>query len=170
MKDKKSITITNAFQKILDESSRRPNKMWVDKDNKFYNRSMTSWLEKNATEMYLTHNERKFIVSERFIRTLNNKIYKYIISISKIVYIYKLNGIINKYNNIYHRTTKMKSVDVKPSIYIDFSKENHKEGPKFDQVRISKEENIFAKCYVPNWSGKVSVIKKVKNIVSWTFY
>ena len=65
----------------------------------------------------------------------------------------------------------MKPVDVKSSIYIDFSKENNKEGPKFkfgDHVRISKYKSIFAKCYVPNYSEEVFVIKKVKNTVSWT--
>ena len=65
----------------------------------------------------------------------------------------------------------MKPADVKSSIYIDFNKENNKEGPKFkfgDHVRISKYKSIFAKCYVPNYSEEVFVIKKVKNTVSWT--
>ena len=52
LKDKKGNTITNAFQKILDKSNLKPNKIWVDKGNEFYNRSMKSWLEKNAIEMY----------------------------------------------------------------------------------------------------------------------
>ena len=54
LKDKKGITITNAFQKILDESNRKPKKIWVDKDSDFYNRSMKSWLQDNDIEMYLT--------------------------------------------------------------------------------------------------------------------
>ena len=57
LKDKKGIAITNAFQKVLDESNRKPNKIWVDKGSEFYNRSMKSWLEKNNIEMYSTHNE-----------------------------------------------------------------------------------------------------------------
>ena len=79
----------------------------------------------------------------------------------------KLDDIVNKYNT-YHRTIKMKPVDVKSSTYINFNKENNKEGPKFkvgDLVRISKYENIFAKGYVPNWSEEVFVIIKVKIIV-----
>ena len=67
LKDKKSITITNAFQKTLKECNRKPNKIWVDKRSEFYNRSMKSWLEKNAIGMYLTHNEGKSAVAERFI-------------------------------------------------------------------------------------------------------
>ena len=92
--------------------------------------------------------------------------------VSKNVYIDKLDDIINKYNNTYQRTIKMKPVDVKPSIYIDFNKENNKEGPKVkvvDHVRISKYKNIFAKVFVPNWSEEVFVIKKVRNTVPWTY-
>ena len=76
---------------------------------------MKSWLEKNDIEMYSTHNEGKSVIAKRFIRTLKNKIYKYMASISKNVYIDKLDEIVNKYNNTYHRTIKLKPVDVKPT-------------------------------------------------------
>ena len=56
LKAKKGITITNAFQKILDESNHKPNKIWVDKGSEFYNRSIKSWLEKDAIKMYSTRN------------------------------------------------------------------------------------------------------------------
>ena len=72
--------------------------------------------------MYSTHNEGKSAVAERFIRTLKNKIHKYITSISKNVYIDKLDDIVNKYNNTYHSTIKMKPVDVKSSTYVDSRK------------------------------------------------
>ena len=65
---------------------------------------MKSWLEKNDIEMYSAHNETKSVVAERFLRALRNKIYKYMTSISKNVYVDKLNDIINKYNNTCHRT------------------------------------------------------------------
>ena len=93
-------------------------------------------------------------------------------SVSKTVYIDKLDDIVNKYNNTYHRTIKMKPVDVKSSTYIDSSKEINDEDPNFkigDIVRISKHKNILAKSYVPNWSEKAFVIKKVKNTVPWTY-
>ena len=89
---------------------------------------------KNDIEIYSTHNEGKSDFSERFIRTLKNKIYKYMTSTSKNVHIDKLDDIVNKYNNTYHRIIKMKPVDVKPSSFIDFDKENNKEGPKFKVV------------------------------------
>ena len=83
-KDKNGITVTNAFQKILDESNRKPNKILVDKCSEFYNRSMKPWLEKNAIEISSTRNEEKSVVAERFIRILKNKIDKYMTSISKM--------------------------------------------------------------------------------------
>ena len=67
LKDKKAITITNAFQKILDESNRKSNKIWVDKGSEFYNTSMKSFLQNNVIEMYSIHNEGKSVIAERFI-------------------------------------------------------------------------------------------------------
>ena len=89
----------------------KPNKMWINKGSEFYNRSMKSWLEKNDMEMHSTQNQGKHAIAERFIRTLKNKIYHYRISISKNVYIDKLDDIVDKYNNTY-RTIKMKLIDV----------------------------------------------------------
>ena len=82
LKDKNSITITNAFQKILDESNRQRNEILVDKGSEFCNISMKSWLEKNGIQMYSIHIEGKSVVAKRLIRTLKNKIYKYITSVS----------------------------------------------------------------------------------------
>ena len=82
---------------------------------------MKSWLEKNAIEMYSVHKEEKSVVTERFLRILKNKIYKYTTSISKNVCIDKLDDIVNEQNNTYHKTIKIKPADVKPSIYFGFS-------------------------------------------------
>ena len=117
LKDKKGITVTNVFQKILKESNRKPNKIQVDKGSEFYNNSFKKWLKDNDVEMYSTQNEGKSVVAERFIKTLKTKICKYISSISKNVYIDKLNDIVNEYNNKYHRTIKMKPVYVKDNTY-----------------------------------------------------
>ena len=141
LKDKKGISIVNAFQKILKESDRKPNKIWVDKGSEFYNNSFKKWLKNNDIEMYSIHNEGKSVVAERFIRTLKTKIYKYLTSVLKNVYIDKLDDIVGEYNNTYHRTIKMKPVDVKDNTYIDFKKEVNDKDPKFkvgDHVRISK--------------------------------
>ena len=86
LKDKKDVTITNAFQKILHGFKRKLNKIWVDKRSKFYNNSFKKWLKDNNIEMYSAHNEGKSVVAERFIKTLKTKIYKYMTSISKNIY------------------------------------------------------------------------------------
>ena len=75
LKDKKDITITNAFQKNVKKSYRKPNKIWVDKGSEFYHRSIKSWLEKNDIEIYSTHYKEKSVITERLIRALKNKIY-----------------------------------------------------------------------------------------------
>ena len=109
-----------------------------------------------------THNEEKADIAEIFITTLKNK---YVTSVSKNVYSDKLDDIVKKYNNIYHSTTKMKPVDAKSNTHIYSSKGINDEDVKFktvDIVRISKYKNIFAKCYVPNWSEDVFVSTKVK--------
>ena len=96
--------------------------------------------------MYSKHNEGKSVIAERFIRTLKTKIYKCMNSVSKNVYVDKLDDIVNKFNNTYRRTIKMKPVDVKDDTYIDSVKEVNDKDPKFkvgDHVRISKYKNIF---------------------------
>ena len=105
--------------------------------------------------MYSVHNEGKSVVAERVIRTLKNKMYKYMTAISKNVYIDKLDDIVNEYNNTYHRTLKMKPIDVKDNTYTDFQKEVNNKDPKLkisDHIRISKYKIIFSKGYTPNWS------------------
>ena len=122
--------------------------------------------------MYSTHNEGKSVIAQTFIRTLKSKIYKYMTSISKNVYIDKLDDIVDEYNNTYHTTIKMKPIDVKDNTYINTSKEINNKDPKSkvgDHVRISKYKNIFAKGYISNWSEEVFVIKKVRNTIPWTY-
>ena len=172
LKDEKGISIVNACQSILNKSKRKPNKIWVDKGSEFYNASFKKWLQDNDIFMYSTNNEGKSVVAERFIRTLKSKIHKYMTSISKNVYIDKLNAIVNKYNNTYHTTIKMKPIDVEDDTYINTNKEINYKHRKFkvgDYVRISKYKNIFAKGYMPNWSEEVFVVDKIKNTVPWTY-
>ena len=119
-----------------------------DKGCEFYSNSLKKWLQDNDIVTYSTHNEGKSLVAQRFIRTLK-KNYKYMTSISKNVYIDKLDDIVNKYNNTYHRTIKMKPIDVKDNTYIIIGKEVNDKDPKFkigDHVRISTYENILLKA------------------------
>ena len=101
MKYKNGITIANAFEQILDESNRKSDKIWVYKGRELYNTSMKSWLQDNDIAMYSKHNERNTVVAETVMT-----------SVSKHVYIDKLDEIVNKYNNTYHSTIKIKPVVV----------------------------------------------------------
>ena len=101
--------------------------------------------------MYSAHNEGKFVVTERFIRALNNTIFKHMTSVSKNMYIDK---IADKCNNLYHRTIKVKPIDIKTRTYIEYDNKHSVRDPKFkigNFVRVPKC-NIFAKGHTPNWS------------------
>ena len=95
LKDKKGVIIVNAFQSILKKSNRKPIKMWVDKGGEFNYNSFKKWLQDNDIVMYSTHNKEKSVLVERFIRTLKNKIRKYMTLISKNMYIDKLDDIVD---------------------------------------------------------------------------
>ena len=88
------------------------------------------------------------------------------------MYIDKLDDIVKEYNSTYHKTIKMKPINIKDNTYINFEKEVNNKDPKFkvgDYVRISKYKNAFAKAYLPNWSKEVFIISKIKNTVPWTY-
>ena len=122
--------------------------------------------------MYSTFNEGKSFAAERFIRTLKNKIFKHMTSISKNVYVDVLGDIVNKYNNTVHRTIKMKPIDVTCDSFAEYNEDSNKINSKFkvgDHVRISKQSNIFAKRYAPDWSEEIFIVSKIKNTVPWTY-
>ena len=135
-------------------------------------RPMKSWLQDDDIEMYARHSERKSVFAERFIRALNNKIYKCRTSVSNHVHTYKLDDIVNKYNNKYYSTIKMNSVDLKSGIDIEFGIGKKDKDPKFkvgDCVGIRSYKNIFAKCHTPNWSDAALEVKKIKKALPCTY-
>ena len=122
--------------------------------------------------MYSTYNEGKSVAAERFIIILKNKIYKHMTAFSKNVYFDVLDDIVDEYNSTYHKTIKMKPIDVKSDSFTEYNEESNEKDPKFkvgDHIRISKFKNVFAKGYTPNWSEEIFVIKKIKNTVPWTY-
>ena len=122
--------------------------------------------------MYSKHNEGESVVGGRFIRTLRTKFYKYTTSVSKNIYIDKLDDIVNKYNNKYQKTIKMKPVDVKLNTYIDPGQEINEKYPKNKQVIMLEHQNIrmfLQKETLQIELNKLFVIKKVKNTVPWTY-
>ena len=115
IKDKKGTSIVNGFKKILSDSTelhsnRKPHKIWVDKGSGFHKKSFKYFLKINNIEMYSTYNEGKSVVAERFIRTLENKIFKQMIAIQQNIYFDVSDDIVDKYNNIVHKTIKMKPI------------------------------------------------------------
>ena len=115
--------------------------------------------------MHLTYNKGKFVVAERFIRTLKNKIFKHMTAVSKNVYFNVLNDIVNEYNNTVYRTMKMKLTDVTSDSYAEYNEDSNEKDLKFkvgEHVRISKYKNIFAKGYTQNWSEEVFIISRLK--------
>ena len=156
----------------MDDSNRKPNKIWVNHGSEFYDNKFNSFLKKNNIEMYSTYNEGKSVVAERFTKTFKNKIYKHVTTIGKNVYFNVLDDIVDKYNNSFNSLIKMKPKDVTDDSFVEYSEETNKKSPKFkvgDHVRISKYKSIFAKGYTPNWSEEVFVVNEVQNTVPWTY-
>ena len=97
LKEKKGISATNGFNKMIKQSGRKPNKIRVDQESEFYNHVFKRWLSRNNIIMYSTYNEGKSVVAERFIRTLKNKLYKHMTATGKNVYYDVLDDIVNEY-------------------------------------------------------------------------
>ena len=126
----------------------------------------------NSIEMYSTYNKGKYVVAERFIRTLKSKIFKHMTIVLKNFYFDVLVDIVNKCNNTVHRSIKMKPVHVTFDSYAEYNQNSIERNRKFkvgDHVRTWKCKNIFAKGYAQNWSEEVFAISKIKNTVPWTY-
>ena len=181
LKDKKGISIVNTFNKIIKQSERKPNKIWIDQGGEFYINVFKKWFSGNDIIMYSTDNEGKSVVVERFIRTLKNKLYKHMTATGKNVYYDVLDDVVNKYNNTKHRTIKMKPIDVGDTtkssslernnkrVYVDEHNEKDSRFKVGDRVRISKFKNIFAKGYIPNWSKEIFIVDKMNDTVPYTY-
>ena len=181
LKDKKGISIANAFDKIIKQSNRKTNKIWVDQGGEFYNNVFEKWLSDIDINLNSTYNGGKSVVAKRFMRTLKNKLYKHMTATGKIVYYNVLDDVVNKYNNTKHSTIKMKPIDVGDTtkssslernnkrVYID---EHNEKDCKFkvgDRVRISRYKNIFAKGYAPNWSSEIFIVDRINDTVPYTY-
>ena len=171
LKDKKRISIANAFNKIIKQSNRKPNKIWVDQGGELYNRVFKKWLSDNDIIMYSTYNEGKSVVAEKFIRTLKNKLYKHMTATGKNVYYDVLDDVVNEYSNTKHNTIKMKPIDAGDNkrVYIDEHNEKDSRFKVGDRVRISNFKNIFAKGYNPNWSKEIFIVHKINDTVPNTY-
>ena len=172
LKDKKGISIVNAFDKIIKQSGKKTNKIWVDQGKEFYNNVFKKWLSDNDIIMYSTYKEGKSVVAERFARTLKNKLYKHMTVTGKNVYYDVLDDTVNKYNNTKHSTIKMKPIDLKDNnkrVYIDEHNEKDSRFKVGDRVRTSKFKNIFAKGCTPNRSTEIFIVDKINDTVPYAY-
>ena len=162
MKDKKAKTAINGLIKIVNESNRKPNKLWVDQGKEPYNK---------PTQIWLGDHKGKLVVAERFIGTFKTKIYKRIIANSSKSYLGYLNKLVDEYNNTYDHSVGRKPVDVDYSALAE-ERETNPKSPKFkvgNKVRVAKYKIIFSKNYTGNLLTEIFVIDSVLKANLWTY-
>ena len=179
IKSKNAKSVLEAFKKIIKESGRKPEKLWVDQGSEFYNRDFKKFLKENDIEMYSTHGDHKSAVVERFNRTLKEMMWKYFTSQNTRKYVNVLNDFLDLYNNKKHSTIKMspKEASDPENTLIVYNNVNQDPGefkkPKYkvgDWVRISRIKGTFEKGYLPNFSREIFKIREVKNSIPTTYY
>ena len=170
LKDKKTESVSVAFDKIFKKSKRKPEKLWTDKGSEFISKHSKDFLRKNNITLYHTQNEEKSSIVERWNKTMKNKMWKMFSANNNTVYWDKLDKLVDDYNNSYHSSIKMTPTEAS-------LKENEKQvfanlygdeiylkpkKPKFsigDKVRISKyKRRVFDKGYTPNWTEELFVV------------
>ena len=179
LQDKTGKSVATAFEKIMQESGRKPMKLWVDKGKEFYNKVMDKFLNESHIDRYSTESELKATVVERFNRTLKAVMWKYFTAKHTNRYVNVLGKLLHKYNNTKHSTIGMTPTQAsKPENEVAVFRKLHPETaqtrvkPKFsvgDEVRIPKYKTIFEKGYLPNWTEEVFIISEVKSTVPVTY-
>ena len=132
---------------------------------------MQEWLKNNDISMYLTDNEGKSVMAERFIKTIKAKIYKKMTTNDSKSYLSYLNKLVDQYNNTYPHSINKKPINADYSALTKKIEGNPK-APKFevnDRVRITKYKNIFSKDYSGNWSRETFIIASVLKTNPWTY-
>ena len=173
LKDKKTESVSSAFDLIFKKSKRKPEKLWTDKGSEFISKHFREFLKKNNIKLYHTENEEKSRIVERWNKTMKNKMWKMFSENNNTVYWDKLDKLVGDYNNTYHSSIEMTPTEaskkenenkVFANLYGDFIYFKPKK-PKFsigDKVRISKyKRRDFDKGYTPNWTEQVFVVDKI---------
>ena len=180
LKNKNSATVLNAVKKIVQDSGREPEKIWVDKGSEFYNKHFKDWAKKNKIVIYSTYGESKSVVIERFIRSLKELIIPIFTEINTRNWVKLLPNVVNTYNNRYHKSVGMTPTEASdPKYAVDVltrlsqKRERKKHKPKFkvgDKVRISRQKGIFEKGHEYNFSYEVFKITKVLDTDPVTYH
>ena len=173
IRDKTGKSIVEAFQHIINESNRKPKKLWVDQGTEFYNRSFKKWLDDHNIDIYSAYNEGKAVIIERFNRTLKERMWKYFSAKNTHHYLDILNQLIQRYNTTKHSSIKMtptkaskkiNEIEVYNNLYSNLNAEKRRAKFKVgDTVRISKRKRTFEKGYTPRWTEEVFVIYTIQN-------
>ena len=181
LKDKKTESVSTAFDLIFKKSKRKPEKLWTDKGSEFISKHFKDFLKRHNITLYHTQNEEKSCVVERWNRTIKNKMWKMFSANNNTVYWDKLDKLVDDYNNNYHSSIKMSPREaskkknekqVFTNLYEDeiFLKPKI---PKFsigDKVRLSKyKRRVFDKGYTPNGTEEVFVVDKVNSTKPVTY-
>ena len=173
LKDKKTESVSSAFDTIFKKSKRKPDKLWTDKGSEFICKHFKDFLKKNNIKLYHTENEEKSSVVERWNKTMKNRMWRMFSANNNTVYWNKLKDLVDDYNN-----TKNSSIKITPTEASKKENENKvfanlygdliyfkPKKPKFsigDKVRISKyKRRVFDKGYTPNWTEEVFLVDKV---------
>ena len=154
LKDKKGKTVLNVFIEIVNESNRKPNKLWIDQGREFYNKFMQEWLDNNYILLYLTHNEGKPIISEMFIKTVKAKIYKKKAAKESKSYLPYLNKLVDQYNSTYHHSIGKKPINANYSALTEKIETN----PKATKFKLMIESELLSKGYTEIWSWEIFFI------------
>lgn len=173
VKSKSKSDITQAFEKVLTQSSRHPNNLQTDMGTEFYNQEFKKLMVSHNINHYSTYSVKKASIVERLIRTLKSKLFKCFSLNGNYKWIGQtLNNVMNTYNNTVHRTIKYKPVEVNDTIknsvmrnitnsYLHLSNKGKERFRIGDHVRISKYKGDFEKGYTPNWSTEIFLIDKI---------
>ena len=173
LKDKKTESVSSAFDKIFKKAERKPEMLWTDKGSEFVSKHFKEFLKKNKIELYYTENEEKSSVVESWNKTMKNRMWKMFSANNNTVYWDKLDKLVDGYNNTKHSSIEMTPIEaskkeneekVFANLYGDLIYLKPKK-PKFsigDKVRISKyKRRVFYKGYTPNWTEEIFVVDKI---------
>ena len=177
VKKKDSQHMLEAFKELLKKSApRKPERLQTDKGKEFTNSTVQRFFNDNKIEYFMTNNETKASIVERFNRTLKTRMFAYFTENNTQRYIDILEQLVSSYNNSLHRSIGMKPSDVKEKdnervwhrLYGKMSqrvmplRKNH--APKVDSaVRVAKSKTIFDKGYIPNWTGELFHVREIKH-------
>ena len=170
LKDKTGVALVKAFEKILKQGRRHPNRLQTDRGKEFYNRTFQRWLDEQGIHHFSTEGDAKASVVERFNRTLKERLYRYFTAANTLRFDDVLPELVQGYNATRHRSIGMAPQDVTwdneeavwKRLYAKRLKSQKK--PKFnvgDRVRLNKIHRTFEKGYLPGWTEEVFVVHRV---------